>query len=66
MNVDVDNSLCDNLYFEDGVTPVKPMPDNYYTIPTKVVAYNGKLQGRLQVKLEDAFLLTQIVQRIHM
>lgn len=68
MNVDVDNSLCDNLYFEDGVTPVKPMPDNYYTIPTKTVAYkyNGKLQGRLQVKLEDAFLMTQIVQRIHM
>ncbi|MED9887991.1 MAG: DUF1735 domain-containing protein, partial [Segatella copri] len=55
LNVDVDNSLCDNLYFEDGVTPVKPMPSNYYTIPTKTVAYNGKLQGRLQVKLEDAF-----------
>lgn len=55
LNVDVDNSLCDNLYFEDGVTPVKPMPSNYYTIPTKMVAYNGKLQGRLQVKLEDAF-----------
>lgn len=66
LNVDVDNSLCDNLYFEDGVTPVKPMPSNYYTIPTKTVAYNGKLQGRLQVKLEDAFLLTLIVQRIHM
>ena len=44
--VDVDNSLCDNLYFEDGVTPVKPMPSNYYTIPTKTVAYNGKLLGR--------------------
>ena len=44
-----------NLYFEDGVTPVKPMPSNYYTIPTKTVAYNGKMQGRLQVKLEDAF-----------
>lgn len=55
LNVDVDNSLCDNLYFEDGVTPVKPMPSNYYTIPTKTVAYNGNLQGRLQVKLEDAF-----------
>ena len=51
----VDNSLCDRLYFEDGVTPVKPMPANYYSIPSTTVSYNGSFQGRLQVKLEDAF-----------
>lgn len=55
LEVDVDNSLCDNLFFEDGVTPVKPMPSNYYTLPSKTVKYNGNFQGRLQVKLEDAF-----------
>lgn len=55
LDVDVDNSLCDNLFFEDGVTPVKPMPSNYYTLPSKTVKYNGNFQGRLQVKLEDAF-----------
>ena len=51
----VDNSLCDHLYFEDGVTPVKPMPESYYTIPSTTVSYNGSFQGRLQVKLTDAF-----------
>lgn len=55
VNVDVDPSLCDDLYFEDGVTPVKPLPTNYYSLPSKSISYNGELLGRLQVKLEDSF-----------
>lgn len=56
MNLMVDNSLCDNLYFDEaGTRPVKPMPANYYTIPSTTVSYNGGFLGRMQVKLEDAF-----------
>lgn len=56
MNLMVDNSLCDNLYFDEvGEKPVKPMPSSYYTIPSTTVSYNGGFQGRMQVKLEDAF-----------
>lgn len=51
----VDNTLCDHLYFEDGVTPVKPMPASYYTIPSTTVSYHGSFQGRMQVKLTEAF-----------
>lgn len=53
--VAVDNSLCDNLFFEDGVTPVKPMPAEYYTLSGNTITYGGNLQGKLQVKLNDAF-----------
>ena len=56
MNLMVDNSLCDNLYFDEaGNNPVKPMPSSYYTIPSTTVSYDGGFQGRMQVKLEDAF-----------
>ena len=56
MNLMVDNSLCDNLYFDEaGNNPVKPMPANYYSIPSTTVSYDGGFQGRMQVKLEDAF-----------
>ena len=55
LDVAVDNSLCDNLYFSDGVSPVKPMPAEYYTLAGNTISYGGNLQGRLQVKLNDAF-----------
>ena len=55
LKVAVDESLCDNLFFEDGVTPVKPMPTNYYTLDGNTINYNGEMLGRLKVKLEDAF-----------
>ena len=31
IDIAVDNTLCDNLFFEDG-TPVLPMPSTYYTL----------------------------------
>ena len=55
LKVAVDNSLCDNLFYEDDMTPVKPMPANYYTLDGNTISYNGDLLGRLKVKLEDAF-----------
>ena len=35
LEIEVDNSLCNNLYFADGVTPVLPMPKEYYNMPNK-------------------------------
>ena len=39
----------------DIVSPVKPMPAEYYTLAGNTISYGGNLQGRLQVKLNDAF-----------
>ena len=55
VTVAVDESLCDNLYFEDGVTPVKAMPSNYYKLSTTTLNFNGTMNGSTEVTLEDAF-----------
>ncbi len=55
VNVTVDESLCDKLYFEDGVTPVKPMPQNYYSLSTNTLDYGGSFMGRVNVQFTDAF-----------
>ncbi len=54
VQVAVDNSLVDNLTFEDG-TPVKAMPDNYYSLSTTSLAFNGTMNGATEVQLTDAF-----------
>ena len=55
VTVAVDNSLCDNLFFEDEVTPVKAMPENYYQLSTTTLAFNGTMNGATEVQLTDAF-----------
>lgn len=50
----VDNTLCDNLFFEDG-SPVTPMPSNYYTLGGDQIILDRKMQGAVGVQLEDAF-----------
>ncbi len=51
----VDNSMCDNVYFEDG-TPVKAMPASYYEIKgDKMVINRGEVIGGVEVQLSDAF-----------
>lgn len=51
----VDNSMCQNLYFEDG-TPVKAMPESYYSIKgDKMVITPGNVIGGVEVQLTDAF-----------
>ena len=54
LEIAVDNSLCDNLYFEDGITPVLPMPANYYTLSSTSMKYEGFV-GKIEVQLTDAF-----------
>ncbi len=52
--IDVDNSLAENVYFPDG-TPVKAMPENYYTLSTDKLDYAGTHMGGVEVTLTDAF-----------
>lgn len=54
VTVKVDNSLVDNLTFDDG-TPVQAMPESYYTLSTTNLAFNGTFQGATTVQLTDAF-----------
>ena len=55
VQVAVDESLVDNLYFEDGVTPVKAMPSSYYQLSTNTLSFNGTMNGATDVQLTDAF-----------
>ena len=55
VTVAVDESLCDNLYFKDGVTPVKAMPSSYYTLSTTELDFKGTMNGTTVVQLNDAF-----------
>ena len=54
VEVAVDNSLVNNLTFGDG-TPIKAMPESYYTLSTKTLAFNGTYNGSTEVQLTDAF-----------
>ena len=40
--------------FADG-TPVKAMPESYYTLSTTNLAFNGTFNGKTEVQLTDAF-----------
>jgi hypothetical protein len=55
IDVSVDDALCDNLYFDEGSTPVQPMPDDYYSLATNKITLEGELEGGVEVQLSDAF-----------
>lgn len=56
INIDfvVADSLCQNLFFEDG-NPVVPMPSTYYTLSGNQIVLNKSLMGSVGVQLQDAF-----------
>lgn len=54
IGIDVDNTLAENVYFPDG-TPVKAMPENYYTLSSDRLDYAGTHMGGVEVTLTDAF-----------
>ncbi|HOK52463.1 MAG TPA: DUF5627 domain-containing protein [Bacteroidales bacterium] len=58
IQVEIDNSLCDSLYFDSETgAPVLPLPSSYYQLPAKmeIVIPKGKLMGAIEFKLTDAF-----------
>ena len=54
IDVSVDESLTNNLYFEDG-SEVKPMPKDYYTVSGNVLDYAGGFRGGIEVQLNEKF-----------
>lgn len=55
-NIEVDNSLCNNILFTAGGDPVLAMPSNYYTLGSNQITIpKGKLNGGVEVQLTDAF-----------
>ncbi|MCF0192929.1 MAG: DUF1735 domain-containing protein [Prevotella sp.] len=59
VEIAVDNSLCNNLYFVDEggnpASPVLPMPESYYKLGSNTIPYNGDVRGYVEVQLTDAF-----------
>jgi hypothetical protein len=58
LDVEVDNSLCNNLVFEDDTSrSVMPLPSNYYSLPDEmqIIIPEGKIIGGIEVSLTDAF-----------
>lgn len=56
IDIAVDNSLCDNLFFDGAYTlPVNPMPSNYYALAANQISLDGSLQGSVGVQLTEAF-----------
>lgn len=52
----VDESLCDNLYFQGNGEPVVPMPTSYYTLASNQIQIpKGNIMGGVEVQLTDAF-----------
>lgn len=55
IDIKVDNSLCDNLYYADG-NKVEPMPVNYYSLASdRITIPSGEMMGGVEVQLNDAF-----------
>ncbi len=54
IEVKIDESLTDGLYFEDG-TKVKPMPKDYYTVSGEELDYAGGYRGGIEIQLNDKF-----------
>ena len=59
IDIAVDPSLCDNLWFvDDGgnpSVPVLPLPTEYYRLASNVIPYNGEPRGYVEVQFTDAF-----------
>lgn len=55
-NFVVDETLCDDAYFEDG-SIIRLLPSNYYTLsdPNKIIIPAGKMNGGVEVQLSEAF-----------
>jgi len=54
VQISIDESLCQNLTFNDG-TPVKAMPANYYQLASTSLHFGGTFKGITEVQLTDAF-----------
>ena len=54
VNVEKDESLLTNLYFKGG-DKIESMPENYYSLSSTAMNFDGKMTGSITVSLADAF-----------
>lgn len=60
IDIAVDNSLCNNLYFdEEFASQVEAMPSNYYSLAANQISLDKELLGAVEVQLTDAFFADQ-------
>lgn len=56
IGIEVDNSLCDNLYYDVNYTmPVKAMPADYYELSSDKIILDKEMMGAVDVKFTDKF-----------
>src|SRR5690606_22556993 len=56
VNFQVDNTIIENLLFEEGGRPILPMPENYYTLESNEISIpKGEIAGGVEVQFSDAF-----------
>ena len=59
VDIAVDKSLCDNLYFVDeggnAAAPVLPLPSTYYKLLSDAIPYNNDTRGYVEVQFTDDF-----------
>ncbi len=56
IDVQVDNSLVDNLFFDaEGTNPVKAMPSGHYTMADNKIVLDKTMNGAVGVQLSEAF-----------
>lgn len=56
ISIRVDNSLCDNLVFEENDMDIIPMPSNYYSLSSdKITIEKGSVLGGVIIQLTDVF-----------
>ena len=59
VDIRVDESLCDNLYFLDAngnvAEPVRPLPTDCYKLLASKIDYNGDQRGYVEVQFTDEF-----------
>lgn len=55
--IEVDESLCDNVLFSDDGDTIRVMPQEYYSLSddSKIVIPAGEFNGGVEVQLTDAF-----------
>lgn len=63
VDIVVDETLCDNLYFMDvngnAAEPVRPMPTNFYKLLDSKIPYNGDQRGYVEVQFTDEFFANE-------
>lgn len=56
-NIEVDESLCDQVTFGGSDNRIRPLPASYYTLSSdnQIVIQKGEMNGAITVQLTDAF-----------